>query len=143
MKSMLLQHNVSLWIQLSPFSRDGDFRSQYDMSKYCEVLPLTRFTDPSHPDSAGVSNISYTHHDEEYYFSTSFTLEGRRRNGLWEAVREDRMDATRQDSHGALRFHSATNNTTAHKIHVNHIWFYQWQDFGVPNDRGEEVSSCL
>lgn len=118
-KRMIIEQNVSLWVQLSPFSESADHLAP--SGRDCDVFPL-RFSQ----DDPGVKEVARTasmHYDTIRYNLTAYTRTHHAKPG-----------------YSKFTFHPATGGTVSsddetwrrHENQVEHVWFHRWPDFETP-----------
>jgi len=104
-KRMIIEQNVSLWIQLSPFSVAGS--QDRTTGRECTIFPL-EFDGTTVSRETGYTNFSYTLAARikrtGKYLNTNFSL----------------TDSEEEDG---FELHTRA---------VEHLWFHRWADFVVP-----------
>lgn len=124
LKQMILEQNISLWIQLAPYSISGDAKSENLLHPHCVVLPeallhfsqipLTVTTTSLNPLDVGISSNNN---------STSV-------QALRIMKPSDGYCSTTTTNNTCDYFESKT---------MIHIWYHNWNDFGVPPEEDFEV----
>lgn len=129
---MILENNISLWIQIAPFSSDGSFplNSSKSTSKYCDVFPFNFF-------SSTDNKITFNNQDTKDYYNFSYTLNGyshQLQNGTYETIitSSSSLSNNTNTCQNDLE-HNDNNSSTFIQQTIEHIWFYHWDDFSIPD----------
>lgn len=137
-QKMILENNISLWIQIAPFSSSGAFPSppSSSTSKYCDVFPLKFFT--SIEKNTSNDNIFHglyfdKNQNVKEYYNFSYTLTGyssQLENGTYKTI----ITSPSSFSEDICASDMKEVNTSSFIIQkVEHIWFYHWDDFSIPD----------
>jgi hypothetical protein len=152
-KRMMLERNVSLWVQIAPFSEDGTVPSphwlrQNHPSKYCEVFPMQYFLDATaeSPHAEGISDFSYEHDETSHLYRMSYTLTGYIALLLPDESPRPQTALTSpcdssQESCGAEGecVDGRGVRWARREVRVRHLWFYKWEDFSIPDRKHWQV----
>jgi hypothetical protein len=138
---MILEYEVGLWIQIAPSSADGSIpsapsSSTPSSSKYCDLFPL-RFFPSAQERVTVVHNGSGATKDSDHYYNLSYTLNGYSRhlpNGTIETISNPpRVSNDGNDTcEGSSEWRELSQS-------VEHLWFYHWDDFAIPERRYDAV----
>lgn len=144
---MLVEQNVSLWVQLAPFIDQSGTNNTHTASQ-CQMNPSAFFDVSQRLNSTYVSlhnlrqiplqeyglqrpTFSVETFDVHYYSSSSSTERTKRVT-----------NTVTQDS----SFYPAAETTTAASHQVTNVWYNNWRDFEVPAPEDEQVpqhNHCL
>ena len=131
-KKMMIQFNVTKWIQLAP-SIDTNIDPIYaagielgrngSLKGNCAVFPILYFNDSNNSLARGISNF-IIHKHEKSLVNLSYSLTG----------------YTRYNEYGKyiIKFDDDDDDDESNwdkkVVHVNHLWYYSWKDFQIPSD---------
>lgn len=130
-KQMIIEQNVSLWIQLAPFSSSGNFQQANDRNPTCLVLPnaLQRLF----PEQFSVSPLDL-----------GIKLNLSVNSSVIAQTMHIRLATSFEEI--ALCVPSELNSCAAPQspspdiYSMEHIWYHHWEDFGVPPDDDFQVT---
>ncbi len=160
---MLLENSISSWIQIAPYSIDGSILHSpltpsptlSPSNKYCDIFPLRFFqtTSPLEPALYSyipedvLSNFSFLHASSEtkHYYNISYTLTGylrRLANGTIETIftpPPSFHSFSNRECESNERGDTEEGEWVKQSQRIEHIWFYRWDDFNVPDRRYDET----
>lgn len=154
-QQMLVEQNVTLWIQLAPYI-DQDPTSPQIALTQCTMTP-TIFLSTSHRmiNSGNSSNHNLIRDiSMEDAANINFTLPTfsaqylniHYRSKIRKAVQEEQKTLSTHGQSGTLDMQEAhdlsrfTENTVEHRHRVMNLWYSNWKDFAVPPTSDEQVS---
>lgn len=159
-KQMIVEQNISLWIQLSPFSDDGDYTAAaaYDdddlppqsATQSCGVFPIAHFSPgPSYSSPAdslgrGISNfhIDATNSSRKGYTTISYDVAAYIKYRPIPSTGAIHVDVSYDDGFGRERGGERKSHLGAVALwpkvrrRVKHVWFHAWRDFEIPPPDG-------
>jgi hypothetical protein len=132
---MILEYEVSLWIQIAPLSADGSLPSpppphNSASVKYCDLFPLHFLSTSTEIKEKGGIELS---RDDQFY-NLSYSLSGFSRqlsNGTMETI----FDPPPEETEACQDSTPATHPWVPRSQSVEHLWFHQWDDFSIPERR--------
>lgn len=142
---MILENKISLWIQIAPFSIDGTLPPppSQSISKYCDVFPRHFYSSNNNDDtdrnidSNLTSNeIRLNSNSTREYYNFSYTLTGyshQLKNGTFETIINNSLNREYCESDMKENISSFVSQN------VEHIWFYHWDDFAIPESIFDEA----
>ncbi len=167
---MILENSISSWIQIAPYSIDGSIPlspsnpspTLSPSNKYCDIFPLRFFQvvsslEPSlysYIPEGVLSNFSFLHasNQTQHYYNISYTLTGYLRclaNGTIETIFLPPSETSFSDRECGIendreeKQEIGDGEWVKRRQRIEHIWFYRWDDFNIPDKRYDATINHL